>query len=317
VPARAALEIRFPRVEGYRQAIRNRVAVNWSEVSTLTLDPMQIPPEVQMKAGVPSNTGRPSLTGPGKLVHVDLNPYRATHRVQQLVFDLAAALTRTYAAQPGCEVPSHVLFPQLARIAERYLRERVQVLPPANLLDVALSPYHGWVVEALAGAIRPDTAGGEAPELPLFETRRGPGSTAEVDFWTSRDVREVTRSHVNFIVADTARWEQSAAYVLDTHPLVDAFVKNAGLGFAVPYLHNGQVHDYLPDFIVRLRAAPPRHLILETKGFDPLEAVKRAAAERWARAVTADGVHGTWSYVMVKQVADIAAAVASVPGDRR
>jgi len=25
---------------------------------------------------------------------------------------------------------------------------------------------------------------------------------------------------------------------------VDTFVKNAGLGFAIPYLHNGQMHDY-------------------------------------------------------------------------
>ncbi len=27
-------------------------------------------------------------------------------------------------------------------------------------------------------------------------------------------------------------------------------MKNAGLGFAIPYLHNGQSHDYMPDFIV-------------------------------------------------------------------
>jgi hypothetical protein len=31
------------------------------------------------------------------------------------------------------------------------------------------------------------------------------------------------------------------------------------------------------------------HVILETKGFDPLEEVKRAAAERWVAAVNADG----------------------------
>jgi hypothetical protein len=41
-------------------------------------------------------------------------------------------------------------------------------------------------------------------------------STAEVDFWASRDVREVVKSHVNDVVADTARWEQSAASILIT-----------------------------------------------------------------------------------------------------
>jgi hypothetical protein len=50
--------------------------------------------------------------------------------------------------------------------------------------------------------------------------------------------------------------EQAAAYYIDTHPLVDAFVKNASLGFAIPYLYNGQMHDYMPDFIIRLKTDP-------------------------------------------------------------
>lgn len=221
------------------------------------------------------------------------------------MFQIASDLTREYVSQPGCEAPAHVLFPQLARIAERYLREHVHPLPPAALLDVFLSPYYGWVIERLVGAIEPDTSQGEAPEVPRYERSRGPGSTAEVDFWTSRDVREVQHSHVNFVVADTKKWEQSAAYVLDTHPAVYAFVKNAGLGFAIPYLHNGQPHDYLPDFIVRLRTEPRRLLILETKGFDPLQDVKAAAAARWVAAVNADGTHGTWAYELTTRIADI------------
>lgn len=214
-------------------------------------------------------------------------------------------LTREYVAQPGCEAPAHVLFPQLARIAERYLRERVHPLPPAGLLDVFLSPYYGWVIERLVGAIEPDASQGEAPEVPRYERSRGPGSTAEVDFWTGRDVQEVQHSHVNFVVADTKKWEQSAAYVLETHPVVHSFVKNAGLGFAIPYLHNGRPHDYLPDFIARLRTEPPRLLILETKGFDPLQDVKAAAAARWVAALNADGMHGTWAYELATRIADI------------
>jgi type III restriction enzyme len=309
LPTRAGLEIRFPRVEGYRQAIRNRVTVDWTSVPSVTLDPMRIPPEVEVKAALPNNMGRPSLTGPGKLERVDLNPYRAGYRTQQIVFDMAADLTRDYVGQAGCEAPAHVLFPQLARIVERFLADRVHPLPPAKLLDVALSPYYGWVIEALVGAITPDTSGGEAPELPRYETRRGQGTTAEVDFWTSRDVREVVRSHVNYVVADTAKWEQSAAYVLDTHSLVETFVKNAGLGFAMPYLHNGQTHDYVPDFIVRLGTDPPRHLVLETKGYDPLEEVKVAAARRWVAAVNADGSYGPWAYAIAKRIADVEPAL--------
>src|SRR5262249_44247621 len=169
------------------------------------------------------------------------------------------------------------------------LREKVEVRPPANVKDLFLAPYYGWVVERLVEAIRPDTSQGEAPEVPRYETSRGLGSTAEVDFWTSRDVREGGNSHLNYVVADTKQWEQSAAYYLDRNQLVDAFVKNSGLGFAVPYLHNGQMHDYVPDFIVRLKTEPTIHVVLETKGYDPLESVKRASAERWVSAVNADG----------------------------
>jgi type III restriction enzyme len=305
LPERARCEITYPRVEGYRQAIRNRVTVDWDTAAPVILDPMKIPPEVQVKAALPNNQGRPSLMGPGRLEDVDLNPYRKGRRLQELVFDLARDLTRDYVAQPNCEAPPHVLFPQLVGVVERYLREKVLPVSPAKTLDVFLSPYYGWVIETLVGAIKPDVAQGEAPEVPRYETNRGPGSTADVDFWTSRDVREVVRSHLNYVVADTKQWEQSAAYVLDTHALVDAFVKNAGLGFAIPYVHNGQPHDYLPDFIVRLKTEPPRFLILETKGYDPLDDVKRQAAERFVAAVNAEGSYGNWQYAVAKKVGEI------------
>jgi type III restriction enzyme len=304
LPEREALAIRFPRVEGYRQVIRRRVRVDWTTMPRLVLNPRQIPPEMEMMATLPANRGRPSLMGPGRLESVTLNPYRAGRRVQALVFELARELTRGLVTGSDEHGPTHVLFPQVARIVARYLEEFVEPLPPAEPVDVSLAPYYGWVVERLSEAIRPgDDAGGR--ELPRYEENRPPGSTAEVEFWTSRDVREVRRSHVNLVVADTKVWEQSAAYHLDTHERVFAFVKNAGLGLAVPYLHNGQPHDYVPDFVVRLRGQPELNLILEAKGYDPLEEIKVAAAHRWVNAVNADGGYGRWAYALVKKPEDV------------
>jgi type III restriction enzyme len=78
------------------------------------------------------------------------------------------------------------------------------------------------------------------------------------------------------------------------------------LGFTVPYLHDGQTHDYVPDFIVRLKSdGKPRHLILETKGYDPLDEVKEAAARRWCDAVNADGRYGSWSFAMARRMEDV------------
>lgn len=213
---------------------------------------------------------------------------------------MARALTKHYSGQDDFP-PPHVLFPQFLKIVERYIAERVKPIAPAMKVDVALSPYYGWAIETLLNAVRPDTARGEDPELPKVEANRGMGSTAEVDYWTSREPREVLLSHLNYIVPDTQKWEQSAAYYIDTHPATDAFVKNAGLGFAIPYFDNGQDHEYIPDFIIRPKGDDLRYVILETKGYDVREQKKVEAAERWVNAVNATGRYGTWIYRLVKK----------------
>jgi len=308
VPEKAAFEIHFPRVEGYTQAIR----MEWDRVPELHLTPDRIPPQADLKGLSFTDTGRKTLNGPGKLDEVSLREYRDSIRVQQIVFDLARGLTRQYVSQREGQALSHVLFPQLVKIIERYLKEKVVVYQPADIKDVGLSPYYGWLVEVLTQNIHPDTAQGEAPEVPRYESSRGPGSTADVDYWTSREPREVIKSHLNYVVPDTQKWEQAAAYYIDRHTAVDAFVKNAGLGFAIPYLHNGQMHDYMPDFIIRLKTDPPVHLILETKGYDPLEATKAAAAKRWVDAVNSDGTYGQWGYVLVHKTTEVAEAITQV-----
>lgn len=310
LPNRAQYEIFFPRVERYTQAIRNRLVIDWQTIPALVIDPGKIPPEVEVKASIPNNKGRASLTGPGAIENVTLNPFRKNRRIQELVFELAGQLTRDYAKQPTCAAPPHVLFPQFARFAQRYIDEKVFAGSPAEKIDAFLSPYYGLIIERIIEAIRPDTTAGEVPEIPQYEASRPPGTTADVDFMTGRDVREVIRSHVNYVVADTKQWEQSAAYYIDRHKKVAAFVKNAGLGFAIPYMHNGQNHEYIPDFLIRLNRDPAEtdsadHLILETKGYDPLEEVKVAAANRWVAAVNAEGSFAKWHYRLVKKVADI------------
>jgi type III restriction enzyme len=312
VPEKANLQIRFPRVEGYTQAVRNRVTVDWKNVPSLIIKPDQIPPEVEVKGLNLNNRGRPSLMGPGRVDQVTLKERRSHLRVQELVFDIARTLTRDFIEKRGSEVPAQVLFPQLARIVDRYVHEEVVATPPADLRDLHFAPYYGWLIEVLVESIRPDAANGESPEIPRLEASRGPGSTSDVDFWTTREVREVNKSHLNYVVADTRKWEQTAAYYIDTHPKVRAFVKNAGLGFAIPYLYNGQMHDYQPDFIIRLDGKDERYLILETKGYDPLKEVKEAAANRWCAAVNALSGFGHWSFTLTDKTERVRAILESV-----
>jgi len=309
---RGHLEIRFPRVEGYVQEVRNRITLEWDKVPSLTLDPLNIPAEVQMKGLNFTEQGRPSLLGPGKLDDASLKQFRAGRRIQELVFEAAASLTREYRSQNRCEIPVATLFPQLAKLVREYVERCVTVPPPADVKDLFLSPYYGWLVEILREYLRGDTATGEAPELPLIEQSRGEGSTSDVDFWTGREVREVMNSHVNYVVADTKQWEQSAAFLIDTHPRVEAFVKNAGLGFGIPYFHNGEPHDFVPDFIIRFKGSADFQLILETKGFDKLKDIKDAAAKRWCAAVNAHGGFGTWEFKMVDGPGKVVPVLAAI-----
>ncbi|MFZ1977230.1 MAG: DEAD/DEAH box helicase family protein [Bacteroidota bacterium] len=304
ISEKSKYEIHFPRVEGYQQAIKNRVRLR-EGIASLNLDPLKIPPEVEMKAALPSNQGRYSLLGPGKIENVTMNPYRAGRRFQELVFELAGNLTREYIAQPSCQASAHILFPQILEIVKKYLSENVHPIEPANILDVFLSPYYGWVIERLSNSIEPDIDFGETPEVPRYEINRGCGSTADVDFWTSRDTREIIHSHLNYAVLDTKVWEQSAALQIDKHPRVESFVKNAGLGFAIPYTHNGQPHEYVPDFIVRLKSEKEVYLIIETKGYDELSEIKASAARRWVKAVNADGKYGIWNYSLAKKPEEV------------
>ena len=77
------------------------------------------------------------------------------------------------------------------------------------------------------------------------------------------------------------------------------------MGFAIPYFHNGQCHDYLPTYIRLNTDSSESYLILETKGFDELESIKTAAAERWINAVNVDQRFGYWQYVVARKPEEV------------
>jgi type III restriction enzyme len=103
-----------------------------------------------------------------------------------------------------------------------------------------------------------------------------------VDFHTTKPIYPVTNCHLNAMVADTQKWEQSAAFLLDCHHGVR--VKNDRLGFFIPYRNKGVPARYVPDFI--LETDTGLNVIAEIKGQVTDSAdVKAKAAQRWANAV--------------------------------
>jgi type III restriction enzyme len=275
-------------------------------IPTLVLDRTEYPNQVDLGPLVLDASGQlvPTMSGH----RATLEKFREGKRIQGLAFDLARALTEQLADRTGIAVPKHALFPQLLRAAERYIKEKVKAPPGSEKIDVYIPTYFARAFHALRDHIRPDQSEGEAPEIPVYEGSRDPGSTADVDLWTRRPTVVTKRSHVNYVIADST-WEAAAVPTIDDHALVESFVKNAGLGFTVPYQLMAEDHEYTPDFIIRLKGEPLRHLILEIKGHDDVQEYKVAAAARWVEAVNAEGSWGRWYYGLVKDVNAIDAVI--------
>jgi type III restriction enzyme len=122
------------------------------------------------------------------------------------------------------------------------------------------------------------------------------GSTGEVLFRTVRPCHGTTKSHVSHVV-EHSRWEHTVAYYLERSPRVVSYVKNDHLDFVIPYELYGARHNYLPDYLIRIRRndGSELNLILEVKGFETeQDRQKEVAAKRWVQAVNHHGGFGIW-----------------------
>ena len=173
---------------------------------------------------------------------------------------------------------------------------------------LAVGHYMQAAVSTLLDAVR---RGGDqsVQELPVIpQGASGRGSTLYVDFYSTKPIYPVEKCHLNAMVADTGKWEQSAAFALDAHPGVACWVKNDHLGFVIPYRKRNILARYIPDFVAVLDNG--LHLLVEVKGQYGDDAdVKAKAAERWVRAVNQLGEYGRWGYVVVDDPQKLGSAI--------
>lgn len=313
VDSKAQFEIRVPVVEGYDDPGLVDVTIEWESVPSLVLNPLEVPDSVLMRPMV-SPEGELLPYGPGESEVLDLAGWRRGIREQKVAFELAAVAVRRFMDDHGNAVPAHRLFPKLLGYTQRYLQEKVTLHGDRQRVDVALNPYFAKALDAICHSLQP--VGRERSEGERARIARGAAcvrSTATVDFDTTRKVwSTVSKCHLNLCVADTGQWEQSAAYCLDVHPAVEAWVKNDHLGLLIPYRKAGQPHHYVPDFIARL--ADQRMLIVEVKGKLGDAEIKLAAAQRWVKAVNRERTFGQWQYHLVKHPADLMKLLTELTG---
>jgi type III restriction enzyme len=113
-------------------------------------------------AGVLTDTGgRSKPIAPARTQELALAPYLATRTLQQQIFKVAEVMTRRYIEEWQSSVPAHVLFPQLARIVQRYLIEKVRIIgEPKDVRVVFVDPYYATLLERLLQNLKPDVSSG-------------------------------------------------------------------------------------------------------------------------------------------------------------
>lgn len=290
-PARDALEIPFPRVQGYRVELpEERLTAEFNEDSVLVLTPDIVGPSITRNAGI---------IGEG----VDLSlQHLGDMRPSTLLFHVTQRLLYTKWRDPGEDAKLH-LFGQLKRITKQWLDTSLQCKGstyPAQLMyqelaDMACERITAGITRSLLG---------QRPVKAILDPYNPTGSTAHVNFNTSRTARYETdarRCHVNWVILDSD-WEAEFCRVAEAHAKVLAYVKNHSLGLEVPYRYGSVTRRYLPDFIVRIDDGHgpdnPLNLIVEIKGYRREDAKEKASTMQtyWVPGVNHLGSHGRWAF---------------------
>ena len=300
-PERDHLEIRFPRVEGYRVELpEERLSADFNDDSTLVLT---------SKLVGPSNTQNSGIIGKSEdmsLKHLD------RVRRSTILFQITKRLIETKWRDPGEEPKLH-LFGQLKRIAKQWMDNHLVCsgtdIYPGLLLYQELADM---ACNKITSAITREFVG-DRPIKALLDAYNPTGSTSYVRFNTSKADRWETSSnhcHVNWVILDSD-WEAEFCRVAESHPQVRAYVKNHNLDFEVPYQYGSESRKYRPDFIVLVDDGHgPEdllHLVVEIKGYRGEDAKEKKSTmdTYWIPGVNNLGTYGRWAFAEFTDIYEI------------
>ena len=299
-PDRDHLEIRFPRVSGYRtDPPKEDLAAEFTGDSYLMLTPELVGP---------STTRNEGIIGEG----VDLNlVHTGDLRRSTLLFHLTQRLLYTKWRDSN-EDPKLHLFGRLKGIVRQWMDGYLVCKGgtyPAQLMYQDLADR---ACEIITAAITNNRANGH-PVKALLDPFNPIGSTSHVNFSTSKTSRwkaDSRKCHLNLIVLDSD-WEAEFCRVAEAHPRVRAYVKNHNLGLEIPYRSDSKTRTYIPDFIVEVDDGhggdDPLHLVVEIKGYrnEDAKSKKLTMETYWVPGVNNLRQYGRWAFAEFTDVFEI------------
>lgn len=299
-PDRNHLEIRFPRVSGYRtDPPKEELAAKFTEDSYLELTPELVGPSITRNEGI---------IGEG----VDLNlVHTGDLRPSTLLYNLTRRLLETKWRDPNEALKFHLFF-SLKRIVKQWVDGYLTCkagTTPAQLMYQGLADKACEIITAAITNSRSD----DHPIKALLDSFNPNGSTMHVNFSTSKSLRwetDARKCHVNWVVLDST-WEAEFCRVAEAHPKVISYVKNHNLGLEVPYQSGPNARTYIPDFIVQVDdgsgSEDPLHIVVEIKGYrnEDARAKKRTMETYWIPGVNNLRRYGRWAFAEFTEVFEI------------
>lgn len=291
---RQELEIRFPRVEGYRiERPLPTVEANFTNDDRYVLDPSIVGATEVQNAGVI-----------GEQVNMNL-AHTADTRKSTIIMHLTQYLINDYLTDEEGH-PRKPLFGAAKRVVREWLDNYLECKGGTYPAQLLFAPLAKEAAERINNAIL--RAAGEEDDgntfvKPILDSYNPLGSTSHVAFNTSKEVftTDEVSCHIDHVVIESG-WEGEFARVLEGHPKVLRYVKNHGLGFEIPYTYLGERHRYIPDFIVLLDdgkgADDPLYLIAEVKGRrdEQVNAKHNTVKSQWLPAVNSTEAFGRWTF---------------------
>ncbi len=287
IKERDELEIRFPRVSGYRRELDSeKLEAAFTDDSRLIITPEDIGPTSVVMEGI---------VGAG----VTITPQVLEKlRPSEISFNLAKHLLYTHFRDDD-GFPKQHLFPQIQRLARRWIDEGYLV---TKGVPIGAILYQEQLARAAQKIDIACTRGGGGRILAVLDPYNPTGSTRHVNFITSKSCwvtgARPPKCHISHVVEDSS-WEVALAQALESHDRVIAYAKNQALGFDIPYNDGGAMRRYVPDFLVRLdTGGQPLNLVLEMKGQrdESDKAKAETARELWTPGVNALGGYGRWAF---------------------
>jgi type III restriction enzyme len=301
-PERDALEITFPRVEGYRVELpEERLIAAFNDESKLEINPGLVGPSITRSAGIIGEAVDMSLT------HLE------GMRAATIVYHLTYRLLNTQWRDAG-EAPKLHLFGQLKRITQEWLDTCLTCKGGTYAAQLMYQELADMACNKITAAITRQFQG-ERPIKALLDAYNPTGSTRHVRFNTSKTDRweaSALHCHINWVILDSD-WEAEFCRVAESHPKVFAYVKNHNLGFEVPYRFGSTMRKYRPDFIVLIDdghgADDLLRLVVEIKGYRAEDAVEKKSTmdTYWVPGVNHLGSYGRWAFAEFTQIYTIEA----------